>query len=143
MIFHRQDAKRAKFSKNPNPPLSFSSLASWRFTTPLHMDRFKQSEQLAAATREEIPKVAVRWLAAARAPLEKLTMAALNPDLSDAEFLAMVAEFSKKLPALLDTMDHDALAKLMEHGMAASMANGIAQRSSSSSQPSANPQPSP
>lgn len=92
------------------------------------MDRFKQAEKLAAATREEIPKVAVQWLAAARAPLEKLTMAAMDPDLSDEEFLTLVKDFSDSLPGLLDEMDHDALAKLMEHGMGAGMANGISQR---------------
>lgn len=92
------------------------------------MNRFQQTEELAAATRGEIPKVAVQWLAAARAPLEKLTMAALDPALTDEAFLAMVEEFSKSLPNLLGTMDHDSLAKLMEHGMGAAMANGIAQR---------------
>jgi hypothetical protein len=98
------------------------------------MNRFQQAERLAAATREEIPKVAVRWLAAARAPLEKLTVAALDPDLTDEAFLQLVDGFSKSLPGLLDEMDHDALATLMEHGMGAGMANGISQRSAVSSQ---------
>jgi hypothetical protein len=93
------------------------------------MDRFKQTERLAAATRGEIPKVAVRWLAAARDPLERLTMAALDPDLTDEAFLALVEKFSNSLPGLLDTMDHAALANLMEEGMGAGMANGIASRS--------------
>jgi hypothetical protein len=92
------------------------------------MDRFKQTERLAAATRGEIPKVAVRWLAAARDPLERLTMAALDPDLTDEAFLALVEKFSNSLPGLLDTMDHAALANLMEEGMGAAMANGIAGR---------------
>jgi hypothetical protein len=91
-------------------------------------NRFKDAEELAAATREEIPKVAVRWLAAARAPLEKLTMAALDPDLTDDAFLALVDGFSKSLPGLLDRMDHASLANLMETGMGAAMANGISRR---------------
>jgi hypothetical protein len=93
-------------------------------------NRFKDAETLAAATREEIPKVAVQWLAALRAPLERLTMAAMNPDLTDAEFMALAKGFSESLPGLLDEMDHDSLAKLMEHGMGAGMANGIDRRTS-------------
>lgn len=93
------------------------------------MNRYATAEKLAAATRDELPSVAVQWLAAARAPLEKLTMAALDPDLSDEDFLSLVAEFSAALPGLLETMDHSALAALMESGMGAGMANGISQRS--------------
>ncbi len=92
------------------------------------MNRFQEGEKLAAAVREEIPKAAVLWLAAARDPLEKLTMAALDPELSDAEFVRLVEEFSKDLPGLLEKLDHDALAKLMEDGMGAAMANGIEER---------------
>lgn len=92
------------------------------------MNRFQEAEKLAATTREEIPRVAVQWLAAAREPLEKLTMAAMDPDLSDAEFRALAEAFSQSLPGLLDTIDHDALAKLMEDGMGAAMANGIGER---------------
>jgi hypothetical protein len=92
------------------------------------MNRFQQAEALAATTREEIPRVAVQWLAAARAPLEELTTAALDPDLPDAEFLNRVDAFIKKLPNLLESMDHAALADLMERGMGAAMGNGISQR---------------
>ncbi|MEO5915570.1 MAG: hypothetical protein ABIS50_15155 [Luteolibacter sp.] len=92
------------------------------------MNRFQQLEIQQAATRAELPRVAVQWLAAARTPLEKLTMAALDPDLSDEEFVKLVERFSEDLPKLLDTMDHDALAELMEEGMGAAMANGIEQR---------------
>ena len=35
------------------------------------MNRFRELEKLQAATRAELPRVAVAWLAAARAPLEK------------------------------------------------------------------------
>lgn len=92
------------------------------------MDRFKQGEKLAAAAREGLPSVAVQWLAAARKPLEKLTKAALNGEVSDAEFVALVEEFSQSLPGLLDEMDHDALATHMENSMGAAMANGMAAR---------------
>jgi hypothetical protein len=92
------------------------------------MNRFRQLETLQAATRGRIPGVAVSWLAAARAPLEKLTTAALDPAITDAEFLALVKSFSESLPSLLDTMDHESLASLMEESMGAAMANGISQR---------------
>jgi hypothetical protein len=92
------------------------------------MNRFQQAEALAATTREEIPRVAVQWLAAARAPLEEITTAALDPDLSDEDFLALVAAFSESLPGLLEKMDTAALADLMERGMGAAMGNGISQR---------------
>lgn len=97
-------------------------------------DRFKDAEKLAAATREKIPGAAVLWLAALRKPLEKLTMAAVDPDLSDEDFRALVEKFAKDLPRLMDELDHDELAKLMEDGMGAAMANGISQRSAVSGQ---------
>jgi len=93
------------------------------------MNRFKDAETLAATVREDIPRVAVQWLAAARDPLEKLTMAALDPALTDAGFISLVEEFSASLPGLLESMDHAALADLMESAMGAAMANGIASRS--------------
>ena len=92
------------------------------------MNRYRELEKLQAATRAELPRVAVAWLAAARKPLEKLTMAALNPAITDAEFETMVEKFSKSLPGLMQTLDHDALAELMENSMGAAMANGIVQR---------------
>ena len=92
-------------------------------------NRFKDGEKLMAATRAKIPEAAVKWLAAARSPLEKLTMAALSGEVTDEEFRAMVKKFSKSLPGLLPKMDHAAIADLMEQGMGAAMANGIAARS--------------
>jgi hypothetical protein len=92
------------------------------------VNRFQQAEELAAAAREELPRRAERWLAAARTPLETLTMAALDPSIPDEEFVAMVDRFSKELPGLFDQLDHDAIAELMEDTMGASMANGISQR---------------
>lgn len=95
------------------------------------MNRFRQLERLQAATRAELPRVAVAWLAAARAPLEKLTIAALDPTISDADFRARVEAFAQSLPGLMQSLDHAALAKLMEDSMGAAMANGIAQRDKS------------
>jgi hypothetical protein len=92
------------------------------------MGRYKDSEKLMAATREQVPAVAVEWLAALRRPLEKLTKAALSGEVSDAEFLALVKTFRDRLPELMEELDHDALAKLMEDGMGAAMANGIEAR---------------
>ena len=95
------------------------------------MNRFRELEKLQAATRAELPRVAVAWLAAARAPLEKLTIAALDPAISDADFRSRVEAFAKSLPGLMQSLDHDALSKLMENSMGAAMANGIAQRDKS------------
>lgn len=92
------------------------------------MNRFQDAEKLAAAVREQLPTAAVGWLAAVREPLQALTMAALDPATTDAMFVKLVEEFTQQLPALMDTMDHDALATLMEDGMGAAMANGIGQR---------------
>jgi hypothetical protein len=92
------------------------------------MSRFSDSEKLAAATRARLPDVAGPWLAAVRREMEKLTTAALAGDVSDDDFRRMAEATSKRLPGLLDRMDHDALAGLMEHGMGAAMANGIAER---------------
>lgn len=92
------------------------------------MNRHRQAEQLSARVREKLPRVAAQWLAAARRPLEALTRSALDPDLTDDAFRALVEEFSRRLPTLLDELDHDALAKLMEDSMGAAMANGIAAR---------------
>jgi hypothetical protein len=92
------------------------------------MSRFRDAETLAETVRAEIPSVAVTWLAALRAPLEKLTMAALDEGVSDEEFLNRVDGFAKKIPDLLEEMDSEALAALMEGAMGAAMANGIAER---------------
>lgn len=92
------------------------------------MNRFRDLEKLQAATRAELPRAAVAWLAAARTPLEVLTMAAMDPAITDADFRAMVEEFAAALPGLMEKMDHSAIAGLMENAMGASMANGIAQR---------------
>jgi hypothetical protein len=92
------------------------------------MSRFKDAEKLAETVRGEIPAAAINWLSAARKEMEKLTRAALRGDISDDEFRAMVEATSKRLPTLLDDMDHDALAKLMEDGMGAAMGNGIGER---------------
>lgn len=92
------------------------------------MKRYRDLEKYQANVRKEIPGVAVSWLAAVRKEMEKLTKAALSADVSDEEFRAMVEETSKRMPELLDEMDHDALAKLMEESMGGAMANGIAAR---------------
>jgi hypothetical protein len=92
------------------------------------MNRFHEAEALSAIVRAQIPSAAVQWLAALREPLQALTTAALNGDLSDEDFINLVDKFSADLPGLMDTLDHDALAKLMEESMGAAMANGIAQR---------------
>lgn len=91
--------------------------------------RFQDAEKLAATVREQIPAVAIDWLAAVRKEMEKLTRAALRGDVTDAEFRAMVEATSKRLPELLAEMDHQAIAGLMETGMGAAMGNGIASRS--------------
>lgn len=70
----------------------------------------------------------MRWLEAVRLPLETLTMAALSPEVSDDIFLQMVEDFSASLPGLLETMDHSALAGLIEGSMGAAMANGMVAR---------------
>lgn len=92
--------------------------------------RFRDAEKLAATVREELPSVAIVWLAAVRKEMEKLTKAALSGEVSDTEFRALVEKTSKRLPALLKEMDHDALGKLMEAGMGAAIANGIEHRTS-------------
>lgn len=92
------------------------------------MNRFQEAEALAATVRAELPRVAVQWLAAARPPLEKLTRAALDPELSDADFLALVEDFSRSLPTLFDQLDHATLATHMENSMGAAMANGLSSR---------------
>ncbi len=92
------------------------------------MSRHRALERLQAHSRAQIPRAAVKWLAAARAPLEKLTKAALNGAVTDAEFRAMVERFSKELPGLLEKMDHEALAEPLEQAMGAAMANGLAER---------------
>ena len=90
--------------------------------------RFRDAEKLAATVREELPSVAIVWLAAVRQEMEKLTQAALSGEVSDAEFRALVEATSQRLPELLEEMDHDALAELMEEGMGAAMGNGLAAR---------------
>lgn len=92
------------------------------------MNRFQTAEKLMAATRAQIPRAAVRWCAAVRQPLEILTMAALSPDVSDEQFTELVEAFSESLPGLMESMDHAALAELMEAGMGAAMANGLTAR---------------
>jgi hypothetical protein len=92
-------------------------------------DRYKTNETLMAATREKIPAAAIDWLAAVRRPLEKLTRAALSGDVTDAEFRAMVEQFSASLPGLMGDIDHTPIATLMEHSMGAAMANGLTARS--------------
>lgn len=90
--------------------------------------RYRDLERLQAAARKQIPAAALAWLAAARAPLEELTTAALSGQVSDADFREMVERFAAKLPELFDQLDHNALATLMETTMGAAMANGIAER---------------
>ena len=90
--------------------------------------RHKTGEKLMAATREKLPGAAVRWLAAVREPLEILTMAALSADVSDTQFTELVEDFSASLPGLMETMDHEALAELLEASMGAAMANGLTAR---------------
>ena len=55
-------------------------------------------------------------------------MAAVDGKVSDAEFLKLVEAFSASLPQMMDEMDHEALAKLMEESMGAAMGNGLAER---------------
>lgn len=92
------------------------------------MSRFRDAEELAGTVRTDLPTVALAWLANVRKEMEKLTMAALNGEVSDAEFRALVEATSKRLPEMLDEMDTTALENLMEGAMGAAMANGIAQR---------------
>jgi hypothetical protein len=90
--------------------------------------RHATNEKLMAATREQIPTVAIPWLAAVRKPLEKLTKAALSGKITNEQFATMVQEFSESLPGLLEKMDTAPLAELLETGMGAAMANGITAR---------------
>jgi hypothetical protein len=90
--------------------------------------RYRTLEKLQEKARQEIPAVAVDWLAAARREMERLTMAALSGKVTDEEFANMVRKSSAKLPQLLDKLNHEALAKPMEDTMGASAANGIAAR---------------
>ena len=90
--------------------------------------RFHTGEKLLAATRAQIPTAAIKWLAAIRTPLEKLTIAATTGQVTEAEFQALVRQFSASLPSLLGKMDHSALATLMEAGMGAALANGYTAR---------------
>lgn len=92
------------------------------------MNRYRELEKLQETVRSEIPSVAVDWLAAVRKEMEKLTKAALSGDLTDEQFRALVEKTSKRLPELLDKMNHEALSGLMEKGMGAAMANGMAER---------------
>jgi hypothetical protein len=92
------------------------------------MKRYRDLEKLQETVRADIPAVAISWLAAVRKEMEQLTKAALSGEVSDEEFRALVEKTSKRLPELLDEMNHEALADLMESGMGAAAANGIAQR---------------
>ena len=92
------------------------------------MSRFKDAENLAADVRDGLPDAVIDWLAAAREEMEKLTTAPLSGDLSDVDFRALVEETSKRLPELLDQMDHDVIAARMETAMGAAMGNGIEER---------------
>jgi len=90
--------------------------------------RHRDAERLAATVRGRLPRAVIPWLAAVRREMESLTTAALSGDLSDEDFRALVEKTAAALPALMDRMDHDALAGLLEEGMGAAMANGIAAR---------------
>ena len=89
-------------------------------------DRYKELEALQARVRAGLAAVVPQWLAAARAALEKLTTAALDPDVSDLEFTRMVETAIIEMPSLMDELDHDALAAYMERAMGAAYAQGIA-----------------
>jgi hypothetical protein len=99
------------------------------------MSRFKDAEKLAADVREGLPDAVTDWLAAARNEMEKLTTAALAGDLSDADFRKLVEETSKRLPELLEEMNHDAIATRLEDAMGAAMGNGIEERIRTAKQP--------
>jgi len=92
------------------------------------MSRFQQYEAIAADARDLLPRTSLAWLAAVRAPLEELTLAALDPEVSDAAFRERVEAFAQRLPELFGELEHDALAELLESAMGAAMANGIAER---------------
>lgn len=92
------------------------------------MNRYRELEKLQSATRARIPEAAVAWLAAVRGPLEELTVAALSGTVTDAEFAERVKAFAESLPDLMESMDHDALGKLMEESMGAAMAAGLSAR---------------
>jgi hypothetical protein len=90
--------------------------------------RFRDAEKLAATVRDGLAPVAIEWLVAIREEMEKLTRAALAGDITEEDFRAMVADTSARMPALLEQMDHQALATHLEGAMGAAMGNGIAAR---------------
>lgn len=90
--------------------------------------RYRALERLQQSTRATLPELVPAWNAPVREALEDLTTASLDPDLSDEDFEALVADTRENLHRLMDEIDHSALADLMEESMGASAANGIAAR---------------
>lgn len=88
-------------------------------------DRHRQTERLAAAARARLPAITPAWLAPLRAEIERLTRAASQGTLSDAQLLRRIQALHDRAPRLLSRLDPAPLADLLEATMAAALLNGI------------------
>ena len=82
-------------------------------------------EQYLAKARGGLPRAAQEWLAPAREAMERLTKAAVDPSVSDSDFLAMVEKQSEEIPELMAGLGTVQLAQFFEAAMGAAMAGGI------------------
>ena len=89
-------------------------------------DRFQDLEKYQARVRDGLQEVIPQWLGEARRRLERLTTAAMDPEVNDADFLAMVQEQVATMPAMMQELDTEALARALEKAMGSAYAQGIA-----------------
>ena len=85
----------------------------------------KSFEEYLGKARAGMPPVVREWLAPAREAMEALTRAAVDPSVSNEEFLRMVEAQAETMPDLMEGLGKASLADFFEAAMGAACVGGI------------------
>jgi len=82
------------------------------------------TDKLTDRVLEDLTGVEAKWLGGVKPFFRSLVTAALNTELSDQDFLLVIAKAQREMPELFDKLNHDALAAAMEAAMGSALVNG-------------------
>jgi phage gp29-like protein len=120
-----QGEPKAEDPKDPDAKESESPTLPTDAARAIHAAKSRAQEKLADAVAEEVTSVEAGWLGGARPWFKRLVSAAEDPDVTDAQFLALVEKAREAVPQELgSTLRPEVVAEALEKSMGAAMVNG-------------------
>lgn len=119
--FGRPDPSNGFDPADPAGPAA----AACRHSRLAYHAKSAEQQKLADAVLEDITGVEAAWLGAARPWLKKLVIAAEDPKVTDAEFIAMLERAQRNVPTeLAPLLNPEAVSESLEKAMGAAVVNG-------------------